>query len=1275
VKPVVVRRLREDAMQWFWNKKDDLGLARFVIYSKDSEAVKRFIQKAVQSSHLPKSGYDFHQTQNDGRRQLVEKIYNALRENKVEYDLNEYHELSGDTQLIRTPEEILDTQGKGTCLDLAILLCAICWHYDLLPILILVEGHALVAVSLTHSLRDWENEERRGQQLFWEGLGKLTDTRELQKMVKREDYLAIECTGFARSETLSECEDEKFQRVDGILSFDQAVELGCKQLTRPLKFALDIHIAYNFWWSKVVCQNRLEAEPIKRLINSPLTNEENPLLKLYVPLGLIERKPDAQRRPSENEFSPEGSSFNQPDTQYEVVREYEHKEFFEDVLKHKSSSRSQGKRLAIVGDPGGGKTTLLQRIAYWVLEEEQGLPIWVPLGDVNENWVQGRDETDEGWLYRYLSENWLKNVAGEPKKTPIELQQAFKELLKSGQVWLLLDGADEMAIRHPLTRVKEQLAKGWADSVRVVLNCRLNLWEVEKEALWEKFDIYRTLDFSYPEQVHQFINNWFGEDDPKAKELQDKLAEENRKRLQDLVKNPLRLALLCRIWKQGLGTLPETKADFYRLLVENHYKWKDESTNEEFDIKDRKEELNRALGQLARDAIDSEDFRFRLRESSIRKYLKDANVKDSLFWWALKLGWLLDVGFPTEEERNRGEKVYAFFHPTFQEYFAALAIADWDFFLPRTHDNDNPKPVSERYRIFEPQWKEVILLWLGREEVAKEQKEAFIKKLVKFEDGCGKFYWYPPRFYWYPAYFLAAAGIAEFKDCERAQEIVKQIVEWSFGGFDKTEKKWKFFYPLDKKALTVLRGIRHDKLIPALTELLQSCQDEQIRQKLADRHFDKILIGRVALTLLEIDPINLEATQAIKNLIENTDKYFLPQPGLINLDFSAQIGVVRNKVFWDLPSDQRRTPEINDEERDGSPEEVLELINLLQLGEDKRSQQIETILEKIRTGSLQASPLVLKAINQSGNCKKKTINILITILIEICNKHSWIRGERIKEKAILTLTAIGLGNQDVFKFLVNLIHSEKNCIDLVSPVCCLGVVLQDNLFSSAVTNLKDYLKDSVEKNNRWFYFDCYWTLWHCAQNMTYPAFYQAWHPQEAVGKTTTSDSQSLNQADLPQILQSAIANDPQLSQIIHLICIDGSQFIDPDNPALEIYDQMLDQKCSECDSVPETMPALKLYWNSLKRNSNKRPVLVFYASSTNPYSETFFTDLSKFKGDICIVTSPPTPLLVGEGSKSSSGSPSSSQGEGVRGWGSLQLFTPSQAIADVMQWIRGIAFS
>jgi hypothetical protein len=210
--------------------------------------------------------------------------------------------------------------------------------------------------------------------------------------------------------------------------------------------------------------------------------------------------------------------------------------------------------------------------------------------------------------------------------------------------------------------------------------------------------------------------------------------------------------------------------------------------------------------------------------------------------------------------------------------------------------------------------------------------------------------------------------------------------------------------------------------------------------------------------------------------------------------------------------------------------------------------------------------------------------------------------------------------------------------------------------------LKEYIQDEVYRNDFERFKHCYDVLWHCAQNMTYPAFYQAWHQQEKVGNTTTPNSQSLNQADLPQSLQTAIANDRQLSQTIHLICIDGRQFIEPDRPAAEIYDQMLDQNCPECDSVPETMSALKLYWNSLKRKSDKRVVLEFYASSIDttsaketampcPYSETFLSDLSKFGDRICVVTNQPLDHIP------------------------LKFFTPSQAIADVMQWIRAIAFS
>jgi hypothetical protein len=89
------------------------------------------------------------------------------------------------------------------------------------------------------------------------------------------------------------------------------------------------------------------------------------------------------------------------------------------------------------------------------------------------------------------------------------------------------------------------------------------------------------------------------------------------------------------------------------------------------------------------------------------------------------------------------------------------------------------------------------------------------------------------------------------------------------------------------------------------------------------------------------------------------------------------------------------------------------------------------------------------------------------------------------------------------------------------------------------------------------------------------------------------------------------------------------------------------------------MQALKLYWNSLKRKSDKRGVLVFYASSTNstpdegttlscPYSEGFLTVLSKFGREICAIAEQRFEHIP------------------------LKFFSPSQAIEDIVQWIRAI---
>ena len=238
--------------------------------------------------------------------------------------------------------------------------------------------------------------------------------------------------------------------------------------------------------------------------------------------------------------------------------------------------------------------------------------------------------------------------------------------------------------------------------------------------------------------------------------------------------------------------------------------------------------------------------RLRLRESWVVKVLGSRPI----FQAVMKLGWLNRVErFP--------EAICVFYHATFQEYFAALAVDDWDDFLPRNHVNF---PVAgKEYRIFEPQWKQVILLWLGRGDVVNEEKEKFIEKLVDFDDGCGEwnFEKVDRGFYEYRAYFLAAAGISEFKACSLADEIVRQVVKWKFGYFNVQKQEWLSF-------LEAPIELRTGKL------LLEMSRQLATREIIAilNHSTDALTLGLAAYYLKEIDPQNPYNRQLITSLIE-----------------------------------------------------------------------------------------------------------------------------------------------------------------------------------------------------------------------------------------------------------------------------------------------------------------------------------------------------------------------------------------------------------------------
>jgi energy-coupling factor transporter ATP-binding protein EcfA2 len=478
---------------------------------------------------------------------------------------------------------------------------------------------------------------------------------------------------------------------------------------------------------------RCESSLTTHLTTNPLTVRDRISFEwrsLYVPLGIIPRPaipqistPDVEPEPTEMPQSPD--------------------HFLAQLLSSESCCR-----VAIVGEPGTGKTTLLQNLA-WGLIQAQKLPIWVSLADL-------QDMT----LEQFLLGDWLKMVSRQ-FLVPPELQQDFAMQVQQGRVWLLLDAIDEMALEPSvaLSAIARQL-RGWLSDAHVILTCRSHVWDSGKNTL-EDFESYCNLSFQ--DHTQAFIQQWFRNQSELGDRLWSELSKPDRHRIRDTVKNPLRLALLCRTWSLHQG-FPTTKSMLYHQFVEALYDWKQDRMPTSLG---QRQQLNRALGELAIAALFNRQIKFRLPHSFILRVWRDQAA--DFLPLALTLGWLTPVGILS----GSGEKMYAFYHPTFQEYFAAQAIEHW-----------------EGPHILESQWREVVLFWLGRSDLEISQKEALLQALQQLDDPTG---FYRPR-----AYCLAAEGLAEFPESQ--VQVAEQLMLWRFGHYNEAHGVWQWYPPVLQNA-------------------------------------------------------------------------------------------------------------------------------------------------------------------------------------------------------------------------------------------------------------------------------------------------------------------------------------------------------------------------------------------------------------------------------------------------------------------------------------------
>ena len=344
--------------------------------------------------------------------------------------------------------------------------------------------------------------------------------------------------------------------------------------------------------------------------------------------------------------------------------------------------------LMVVGKPGSGKTTYLQRV---VTECNAGnlqahrIPVLIRLRDFVKDGRFVKDGGEVAYpLKPYLEKSWQLSDA--------------ESLLKQGRVLVLLDGLDEVTGEDG-KKITEEIKKFARDypQVQVIVTCRTQ----SQESRFERFDYVEVADFNEG-QVRSFSEHWFKtvmRDESaglaRAGKFLDQLFLESHKPIRDLAITPILLSLTCAVFHET-GKFYSKRSMLYKKGLELLLERWDELRGIERDeiYRDlsakRKRELLKYLAMKKFEQTQYVLFEQTEIEGYIAEFLEIGQRDSRAVLRAMEAqhGLLIE----------RAQKVWSFSHLTLQEYL----VVQW--FVDRADWLDLIRHMTE------PHWHEVFLL-------------------------------------------------------------------------------------------------------------------------------------------------------------------------------------------------------------------------------------------------------------------------------------------------------------------------------------------------------------------------------------------------------------------------------------------------------------------------------------------------------------------------------------------------------------------------------------